>query len=251
MGLLASNVLVGLPANIYVVWMITSQSSSPIISELFALNLAFAEILFGCSSFYVMVHFLLRMSEAVGILILQLFLQLMLISRPLFQTCICLERYMAVVHPTLFIRLKPLRYRLGFCLFDWLLILLDFIFPAFGLSLTVSACYFIAKSLLFLTILSYCGIRVLLILKQPGPSIRSENWNTMKRKAFKVIIITLMFNSTTQLLQTLMLGPTVLSASLLVILQLTLFALSISIISSFITPLVYLHRAGKLPCIKF
>lgn len=102
--LLASIVLLGLPANGYVFWMIASASSGPVVSELFALNLAGAEILFGCSSFYVMLHFLLRMSEGVGVLVLKLFLQLMLISRPLFQSCICLERFMAVVHPTVFIR---------------------------------------------------------------------------------------------------------------------------------------------------
>ncbi|XP_014876498.1 chemokine XC receptor 1-like [Poecilia latipinna] len=253
-ALLASNVLLGLPANGYVAWMIASESSGPAVSELFALNLAVAEILFACSSFYVMLHFLLRMSQEVGVLVLKLFLQLMLISRPLFQTCICLERYMAVVHPTIFIRLKPLRYRLAVCLFDWLLILLDFMFPFLGPSLTIAACYFIAKSLLFLSVLSYCGVRVLLVLKQPGPgdSSRSvESWSAMKRKAFKVIVITLGFNSATQLLQILMLGPTVLTASLLLILQLTLFSLFISIISSFITPLLFLHRAGKLPCINF
>ncbi|XP_017158648.1 P2Y purinoceptor 8-like [Poecilia reticulata] len=248
-ALLASNVLLGLPANGYVAWMIASESSGPAASELFALNLAVAEILFACSSFYVMLHFLLRMSEAVGVLVLKLFLQLMLISRPLFQTCICLERYMAVVHPTIFIRLKPLRYRLAVCLFDWLLILLDFMFPFLGPSITVSACYFIVKSLLFLSVLSYCSVRVLLVLKQPGPGDGSRS--AMKRKAFKVIIITLGFNSATQLLQILVLGPTVLTASLLLILQLTLFGLSISIISSFITPLLFLHRAGKLPCITF
>lgn len=103
-GVLASNVLIGLPANIYVVWMIASESSSPLVSELFALNLAIAEILFSCSSFYVMVHFLLEMPWLIGVLVMKVFLQLMLVSRPLFQTCICLERYVAVVHPTLFIR---------------------------------------------------------------------------------------------------------------------------------------------------
>ncbi|XP_015258512.1 PREDICTED: G-protein coupled receptor 183-like [Cyprinodon variegatus] len=253
-GVLASNVLIGLPANIYVVWMIASESSSPVVSELFALNLAIAEILFSCSSFYVMVHFLLEMPWLIGVLVMKVFLQLMLVSRPLFQTCICLERYVAVVHPTLFIRLKPLRYRLGVCLFDWLLILLDFMLPLYGLSEATNAWIFIGKSLLFLAVLSYCGLRVLLVLKQPGPgdgSKGTENWNTMKRKAFKVIIITLGFNSITQLLQSIMLGPSVLVASMLVLLQLTLFSVCISIISSFITPLLYLHRAGKLPCIEF
>ncbi|XP_017260059.1 cysteinyl leukotriene receptor 2 [Kryptolebias marmoratus] len=253
-GLLASNVLVSLPANIYVIWLIVSESSGPVVSELFALNLAVSEILFCCSSFYIMVHFLLEMSRAVGVLLLQLFLEIILISRPIFQTCICLERYLAVVHPTLFLRFKPLRYRLLFCVADWLLILLNLIYRVFVTSLNNLAYFFIAKSLLFFSILSYCGICVLLILKQPSPGdgVRSSgNWNSMKRKAFKVIIITLVFNSVTQLLQMTMLGPTVLHTSLKLILQIMLFNLAVNISSSFITPLLFLQRAGKLPCIKF
>jgi len=129
---------------------------------------------------------------------------------------------------------------------------MDFTFPAFAPSFQLSGFLFIFKSLLFLTILSYCGVRVLLVLKQPGPGDgAAESWNSMKRKAFKVIVITLVFNSCTQLLQIMVMGPALLQASLQLILQATLFGLAISIISSFITPLLYLHRAGKLPCIEF
>lgn len=70
-GLLVSSELVGLPANIHVVWLMVSESSSSVVSELFALNLAISEILFCCSSFYMMLHFLLKMSMAVGVVVLQ------------------------------------------------------------------------------------------------------------------------------------------------------------------------------------
>ncbi|XP_013878056.1 somatostatin receptor type 5 [Austrofundulus limnaeus] len=252
-GLLASNMLVGLPANIYVVWLILSGTSGPVVSELFALNLAISEILFCCLSFYVMLHFLLKMSMAVGVVVLQVFLEIGFISRPVFQTCICLERYLAVVHPILFIRFKPLRYRLVSCVFDWLLILLNVIFRAFVLSFDISVYFFIAKSLLFFFVLLYCGISVLLVLKQPGPGDKvrnSENSNSMKRKAFKVIAVTLVFTSMTQLLQVTMLGPTILQPSLKLLLQVTLFSLAVNILSSFVTPLLFLQRAKKLVCIQ-
>lgn len=101
-AILAINVVVGLPANIYVLWLIVAGRA--VASEVFALNLAVSEIFFCCSSFYTLFHFSLQMSLVIGVLLLQFFLQLMLISRPLFQTCICLERFLAVVHPTLFLR---------------------------------------------------------------------------------------------------------------------------------------------------
>ncbi|XP_046731182.1 uncharacterized protein LOC124402280 isoform X4 [Silurus meridionalis] len=34
------------------------------------------------------------------------------ISRPLFQCCVCVERYVAVIHPVIFLKYKPLRYRI-------------------------------------------------------------------------------------------------------------------------------------------
>lgn len=103
-ALLGCNLLVGLPANVYVVWQIVCGPGGVVVSELFALNLAILEIIFCISSVYVMLHFMLRKVVSVGILVLQCFLQLMFISRPVFQSCICLERYLAVVHPTLFLR---------------------------------------------------------------------------------------------------------------------------------------------------
>ncbi|KAF6739256.1 Succinate--hydroxymethylglutarate CoA-transferase [Oryzias melastigma] len=169
------------------------------------------------------------------------------------QTCICLERFLAVVHPTMFLRFRPLRYRLLCCAVDWLLILLDCMTPLLVYR-TILALLLICKSLLFFFILLYCGMRVLYVLKRPGPGDGghgAESWNSMKKKAFKVIMITLVFNSSTQLLQLSLLGPVILYASITLILQITLVSLCISIVSSFITPLLYLHRAGKLPCINF
>ncbi|XP_019123823.2 uncharacterized protein LOC109140709 isoform X2 [Larimichthys crocea] len=105
-----------------------------------------------------------------GIQLLQCVLQLMFISRPIFQSCICLERYLAVVHPTVFLRFKPLRY----------------------------------------------SVHVLCVLKQPGPGDGSrghESRNGLKRKAFTIIVITLVFTSISHVLRVFILSPTLLFAS--------------------------------------
>lgn len=139
-------------------------------------------------------------------------------------------------------------------MFDWLLVLLYCIVPVFTLSTIQSIYLLISVSLFFLVLMLYCSVRVLCVLKQPGPGDGDkdgESQNSMKRKAFKIILITLVFNSTTQFLRVFMLGPTLLCASQQAALQVTLVSLSICIVSGLNTPLLYLHRAGKLPCIKF
>lgn len=105
-------------------------------------------------------------------------------------------------------------------------------------------------SLCFLVLMLYCGIHILCVLKQPAPGDGGRDRNSMKRKAFKVIVITLVFTSTIQVLRVFILGPTLLFASQQDILLVVLLSLSISIVGGFITPLLYLHRAEKLPCIK-
>ncbi|KAM9758031.1 uncharacterized protein ACNS7B_005149 [Menidia menidia] len=130
-ALLASNLLLGLPANAFVLCLMARPGGGGggAAAEPFALSLAAAELLGVFSSLPVLLRLLQRREVPLAMLLLKVSLQLMLVSRPLLQTCICLERYLAVVHPTLFLRLRPLRYRLLVLAVDWLLILLDALVP--------------------------------------------------------------------------------------------------------------------------
>ncbi|CAL8363619.1 unnamed protein product [Gadus morhua 'NCC'] len=47
-------------------------------------------------------------------------------GRPLFQCSICVERYLAVVHPLTFIRFKPLRFRVVCSGLMWIAISVNF-----------------------------------------------------------------------------------------------------------------------------
>ncbi|XP_029135563.1 P2Y purinoceptor 8 [Labrus bergylta] len=253
-GLFSFNFFISLPANIYVVRQIAGGGDGAMASEFFALNLSIAQLLFSILSIvYILLNNLRRMDLTVGYLLVVIF-ELMLVSPTIFQGWISLERYMAVVHPTIFLRFKPLSYRLACCIVTWLLVILDCSITVSVLSPMGTTYMFIFKAAFFLVIMLYFGVHALCVLKQPGPGDRGrerESQNSMKRKAFKVIMITQGFSILTLSLQVFVLAPTLLYATTHVIIKVLLASLLISIISGFIPPLLYLHRAGKLPCIKF
>ncbi|XP_060920298.1 uncharacterized protein LOC132994140 [Labrus mixtus] len=254
-GLFSCNFFFSLPANIYVVRQIAGGGDGAVASEFFALNLSTAQLLFCILSVvYMLLNGLLRMDLNVGNILLMVIFELMLLSPAVFQGWISLERYMAVVHPTIFLRFRPLSYRLACCIVTWLLIILDCSITVTALSPLETTYLFIFKAAFFLVIMLYFGVHALCVLKQPGPGDggrERESQNSMKRKAFKVIMITQGFSILTLSLQVFVLAPTLMHASAHVFIKVLLASLLISIISGFIPPLLYLHRAGKLPCIKF
>ena len=97
--------VVGLPANLWVMWLITHGTKDSLAAELFHLNRAICETLFllGSPLQLYCVFDPAGSGPAVQILVIELF-ALIWFGRPLFQCSICLERYLAVVHPLTFIR---------------------------------------------------------------------------------------------------------------------------------------------------
>ncbi|XP_041670598.1 uncharacterized protein LOC121527638 [Cheilinus undulatus] len=250
-GLFSCNILIGLPANIYVVWQIARGGKGAVTSEVFALNLAVAELSFCALSLYTLLHFLLRVGGYLGYVLFYLLPQVMFTPRALFQGWICLERYMAVVHPTVFIRFRPLGYRLACCTSTWLLILLDCLINFLMISSILPFYLFISKSAFFLVLMVYCGAHALCVLKQPQPGDgERESQCGMKRKAFKIITITVGSCVVAESLKLFIMVPTAVLAYVQVYTKVMLSCLLVTIISGFVPPLLYVHRAGKLPCVK-
>ncbi|XP_029385432.1 proteinase-activated receptor 3-like [Echeneis naucrates] len=252
-GLVTCNLLLNFPANVYVLWLIVNGVRGAVASEFFSLNLAVLEIIFCVSSLFIMLNFLLRLEVEAILSLLQCFVQLVFIFRPLFQSCICMERYLAVVHPTTFLRFKPLRYKSAFCLLNWLLVSLYCIILSVTLSGIQVAYHLIGNSTFFLLVMSYCGLHILCVLKQPEPGNKDQvrkSRSVVKRKAFKVIMITLVFTSSLQLLQILILWVSLLFTKEQAILNISLVSLAISMVSGLMTPLLHLYRQRKLPCVS-
>ncbi|XDV38334.1 hypothetical protein PO909_007773 [Leuciscus waleckii] len=246
------NLIVVLPENSYVIWLIVTGAGNGVASEFFSLNLSVCEI------FYCLQSFLSLLSRAFqNLWFVVVFLTgLAVTGRPLFQCLMCVERYLAVVHPVTFLKYKPLRYREICCTAVWIIILMSCVFPTFTFCFTsysfhmfLFMCYYLCQALLTFSIMLFCCVAVLRALKQSGPGERGrEKENRMKRRAFNIIV-------------------TIIMAMLLVYASFLLTGLSyfltheyivthwcigqiLFLLGGLVQPLLYLHRTGKLPLCK-
>lgn len=111
-AILLINFVVGLPANVWVFWLICHGTTELLASEIHSLSLAVSETLFclgvplNLYCLHNLVHSTVRIFHWSYGLDILLIVQMCLLwlGRPIFQSCICIERYIAVVHPLIFIR---------------------------------------------------------------------------------------------------------------------------------------------------
>ncbi|XP_042578919.1 C-C chemokine receptor type 8-like [Cyprinus carpio] len=245
--LLSINILLGFPTHSYVLWLIITGNGFA--TEFFNLNHSFCEIGI-CVDFLI---FLLS-SYISSLLPLALFFQgLSITGRPLFQCLICVERYLAVVHPVTFLKYKPLRYRVICCTAAWLFTLsscLACLIIILLSSIVVHAWFFSIQFLLYLPIQFFCLVAVLRALKQSGPGERKrekEDENQMKRRAFNVILITTVSMAITYMPATISGIYTFLTQQYNVIFWIP--SMLSYVLAGFVQPVLYLHRAGKLSCL--
>ncbi len=246
-GLLCFNLLFGVPTHSYVLWLIFRGGRIP--SEFFNINLTVCDLIYSLIVLFYPLKVIKHLEEV------HRFLQgVGVTGRPLFQCLMCVERYLAVVHPVIFLKYKPLRYRVICCTVVWI-ITVGSCFVAMILqmlsNLETYTWFFSLQFLLFLSVQLFCLVAVLRGLKQSGPGerVRKKEENHMKRRAFYLILI-----STATLV--VMFVPFIVTGFICG-LQLIeqkevklIWFLSICcfILAGFVQPVLYLHRAGKLFC---
>ncbi|XP_056587648.1 C-C chemokine receptor type 8-like [Triplophysa dalaica] len=185
------NFLFGLPTHSYIIWLIVARRGSGIASDICHVNLSICEIGNAVNGLFVALSFWVS-----GLATLVQFLTGLLITgRPLFQCLICVERYLAVIHPVTFLKYKPLRYRLICCTVVWLISFGSCLFCMFILGAVNMKTYrgiILLQFFIFLSIQLFCCLTVLRALKQSGPGERERgDENHMKRRAFHLILISI------------------------------------------------------------
>ncbi|XP_056587670.1 chemokine XC receptor 1-like [Triplophysa dalaica] len=241
-------VLFGFPTQSYIIWLIVTGAGSGISSEFFLFNLCICEMF----NYLVCLMFLLS-KWSLGFMMFGLLLQGLLITgRPLFQCLICVERYLAVVHPVIFLKYKPLRYKVMCSSAAWIICTASCLFCFFlFISNTVAAhsCFFVIFFLTILSIQLFCLLAVLRALKQSGPGERMgerEDTSHIKRKAFYLILITTV--SMIIIYVPISVSGFLTAMTNKYIAELWYPAFLSYMLGGFLQPVFYLHRCGKLFC---
>ncbi|XP_043091999.1 C-C chemokine receptor type 8-like [Puntigrus tetrazona] len=245
------NFLFGLPTHSYVLRLIVTGTASGVASEFFILNLSVCEIGI-CLNALVLVLSLWFTS----LVPFELFLVgFTMAGRPLFQCLICVERYLAVVHPVTFLKYKPLRYRAICCAVVWIIIFCSCLLCMYFLDSQRRYIHTWLSSLQMMLVISlqlFCLVAVLRALKRSGPGGKTrqkEEENHLKRRAFYIILITTMTTVIMYAPKTVTGFSEILTSDSTKRVWFT--GSTCFVLAGFVQPFLHLHRAGKLSFLCF
>ncbi|XP_029913113.1 G-protein coupled receptor 183-like [Myripristis murdjan] len=182
------NVIVGLPANILVIAILIHNRKEPSTSDIFLGCLAFMDAYFGTMVPFSFLNLYYWHSKEVWSAI-KFSYGVKDTSGPLFLSCICLDRFVAVLFPVAFSQLKDTKYRAGLSV---LVLCLTF---AYASAKTVGGLpnfekVFTGEVLATFTWMIVCNLSILWALKKSRGAGKDE-MHPMKKKAFKMVLFIL------------------------------------------------------------
>ncbi len=249
LNMLGFGFLFGLLTNTYVIWLIITGAGNGVALEFFILNLSFCGLF---CSVYFLLSFLIKFFVYPSLILsIDFMLGVAITGHPLFQCLICVERYLAVVHPVTFLKFRPLRYRVICCSVVWIITLASCSICMHSLLTGYTYMWFLSMQfLLFLSIQLFCCLAVLRALKQSGPGERGREKvkeNHMKRKAFYLILMITVNTFITY-------APLTIATLIFIVTEhFPLILWSVGsfcfMLAGFLPPVLYLHRLGKDSCL--
>ncbi|XP_039518565.1 G-protein coupled receptor 183-like [Pimephales promelas] len=179
------NVIIGIPANILVIANLINTRNEPSTSDIFLGCLAFMDTYFGFMTIIALLN-LYHWKSAMGWMALKFSFGVKDTSGPLFLSCVCLDRFIAVLFPIAFGQLKDIKYRIGLSI---VVLLLTF---AYASAKTVGGLpnfekVFTGEVLFAFTWMVVCNVSILWALKRSRGSGKDE-MHPMKKKAFKMVL---------------------------------------------------------------
>ncbi|XP_044042971.1 G-protein coupled receptor 4 [Siniperca chuatsi] len=185
-GVKVFNLVAGTPCNILVIWQIATKKRDVSTSDIFIFNLTILDAYFCLTTPIDMVNRLLLDDSRIWYF--QRFAYGIKDVAPLFLVCICLDRYMAVVHPILFSGIRDNKIRIGISVVVWGFIL------AYGLTKCILGVMsvnevFSGVILFAFAVMVFCNISIIWVLRRSVAG--KEEMHPVKKKAFKMVLIIL------------------------------------------------------------
>ncbi|KAJ8347004.1 hypothetical protein SKAU_G00284050 [Synaphobranchus kaupii] len=180
------NMFLGIPANLMVLWFLHKNKGDSSTSDIFFFHLAILDTFFclippvelankvflNISSTWYVLRFFYGVKD----------------SSLLFLSCICMDRYMAVLHPITFTELKDRSHRTVCATMVWLVTL------AYAVAKCVGNIPNFEKAFVFMILAAFafmlfCNVAILHALRQSGPG--RDEMHPVKKRAFKMVLIIL------------------------------------------------------------
>ncbi|XP_068455595.1 G-protein coupled receptor 4 [Clinocottus analis] len=185
-GVKVFNLAVGAPCNALVVWRIAAGKTDASTSDIFFFNLALLDVYFCLMTPVDMANRLLL--DDPRLWFLQRFAYGVKDLAPLFLVCICLDRYVAVVHPLLFTGIRDNRIRVGVSVAVWGLVL------AYGLTKCILGVMSVNEVfggviLFALAVMVFCNAAVVWALRRSVAG--KEALHPVKRRALRTVLVVL------------------------------------------------------------
>ncbi|XP_063328762.1 uncharacterized protein LOC134626765 [Pelmatolapia mariae] len=179
------NVILGIPANLLVIAILIHNRKEPSTSDIFLGCLAFMDAYFGAMTPLSFLNLYLWQLKEVWSAIKFSF-GVKDTSGPLFLSCICLDRFVAVLFPIAFGQLKHFKYRLGLSV---LVLCLTFAYSAAKMvgGLPNFEKLFTGEVLAAFTWMVVCNASILWALKK-STGAGKDAMHPMKKKAFKMVL---------------------------------------------------------------
>lgn len=186
LGLQFINMFLGIPANVMVLWLIHKNKGDSSTSDIFILQLAVLDVLFCLIPPLELANIVFLTTSSTWYVLR--FFYGMKDSSPLFLSCICLDRYVAVVHPLTFTELKDRQHRAVLAAAVWLITLAYAAAKCVGDIVNFEK-VFTAMILAAFAFMVFCNIAILWALRQSGPG--RDEMHPVKKRAFKMVLIIL------------------------------------------------------------
>ncbi|XP_058242901.1 apelin receptor A-like [Hemibagrus wyckioides] len=179
--------VLALPSNTVLLWLLVKNRKTMSPSEVLGLNFALLGVLF-CLALPVDIRITIAHERSgLPLRISQVLATISYFCCPLLLTCMCLERYIAVAYPVLYMKLGKREYRAACSAVIWFLTCIMaafmFLYALAGMALILS----IILNVLFLVMVA-CLVGIVCVLCKKGPGEGDQNNSAIKKQALKNVV---------------------------------------------------------------